>query len=282
MPPTFIPPNRDSLAELDRAEGVAYEDTCTLVEGVISPRSQGGWCGSEPGYDVHSFELAVWRRRGEALVERSVLVMRPVPPFIQSRLSFDPAIFKEYPAFSIQRLSLLLSKDQTRAVFDKVLPFDAPDASLAQLANRLRQPSVVSTALFGNLTLDPTIDWFEGKTTWNGKMISLHVEKSPDDRIDDALKTAAYLWSDQITWKRKVDELAIGELLRIKNDFWLSEGEPKLTSKQFKARMKLVAIWVEFNGRFSFSHFDDDMFCGHLIKIRGSVEDGLTEASIEG
>src|SRR5262245_41242459 len=106
MPVPFTPPNRDSLAEVDIAEGVAYEDECSVVEGV-GEEGQRGWCGPEDGrYDVHSFSLACWRRQGGPIVASKLVVLRPVPPVMRSGQSFDRAIFEEFPDYSIQRLSV--------------------------------------------------------------------------------------------------------------------------------------------------------------------------------
>jgi|SRR6516162_7355417 hypothetical protein len=65
MSSSFKPPIGKSLAKVDVAKDVQYGDHCVVVEGVVSPRVQGGHPGRDDSYDVHSFELAAWRLLGE-------------------------------------------------------------------------------------------------------------------------------------------------------------------------------------------------------------------------
>src|SRR5207245_7948216 len=56
-------------------------------------------------------------------------------------------IFDRFPSYSIQRFSVLLSKDQTRAVMEKVLTIGRPDEALLSFSERLREPVVLSTEI---------------------------------------------------------------------------------------------------------------------------------------
>jgi hypothetical protein len=280
VPSNFKPPVGGSLAAVDSADA-AYDERCTIIEGVVSPSGQGGWSGRDSGYDVHCFAFAGWRRPGQPLVEREITLLRPVPPSRDGQ-GREENIFERFPAYSIQRFSVLLSKDQTRAVVERALTIDTPDEALRLLSDRLRQPVIISTERFGDLVLNPRVDWFEGKARWNGKTISISFERDENKAIDDAVETAERLWSDQAGWKRKVDDFAVKKLLPLKNEAWLGEGERELTAKGFKARMELDSITVAADGRFEFWHDDGDLFCGHAIQISGNLKDGLTDADIRG
>ena len=216
---SFTPPGLKSLAEVDVAHA-SYESMCTVIEGVVSPSSQGGWPGGNDGYEVHCFALAGWRCFGDTLVKRELTILRPIPPEDDWRGAF--------PALSIQRMSVLLSKDRSRAVFEKALPLDEPDEELANLATELRKPVVISTATFGDLVLDRRIGLFEGAAQWNGKTVAIHLHADGANAIDSALQTAQSLWADQAQWKQRVDEFAVRELLSLKNDNWLEEDERPL------------------------------------------------------
>lgn len=176
----------------------------------------------------------------------------------------------------------MLSKDESRAVIERTLTIDEPDQVLLQLSNRLRQPVVISTERFGDLVLNPRLNWFEGKAEWNGKTIDINFENDEGEGIGDAIKTAERLWLDQTAWKRKVDDFAVKELLPLKNESWLGEGEPELTAMDFKVRMTLSSITVGGDGRFEFWHDDGDLFWGHSIEITGNLKDGVTDADIPG
>jgi hypothetical protein len=281
MPPPFKPPASDSLATVDVAQGVSYEDECQVVEGVVSPRGQSGWPGRHSGYDVHCFSFANWRLPGGSLVGRELTLLRPVPPS-RSGESRSENIFETFPAYSIQRFSVLLSKDHGRAVVEVVLAAEPVDETLRQFSEQLREPVVVSTARFGDLVMNPLLSWFEGKARWNRKDVELHLEPGEDGSIADAIKTADSLWADQAAWKRKVEEFAVDRLLPLKNDSWLGEGERELTAADFKKRMTLQSINVAGDGWFEFWHDDGDLFGGHAIQVSGTLKDGPTDADIPG
>jgi hypothetical protein len=281
MPSRFKPPASDSLATVDVAEGVSYEDQFRVVEGVVSPRGQGRWPGRDTGYDVHCLFFANWRFSGGSLVGRELTLLRPVPPS-HSGESHGENIFETFPTFSIQRFSVLLSKDHMRAVVDKVLTAEPADETLRQFSERLREPVVVSTARFGEVVMNPLTGWFEGKVKWNRTTVELRLEPSEDGGVADAIQTAERLWANQAAWKRKVDEFAVERLLPLKNESWLGEGEPELTPAEFKKTMKLQSINVAGDGRFEFWHDDGTLFWGHAIQISGSLKDGPSDAGIPG
>lgn len=281
MASSFNPPARESLATVDVAERVSYEDQCRVVEGVVSPRGQSGWAGRSAGYDVHCFSFANWRVASEVLVGRELTLLRPVPPFRNGE-SRGENIFETFPAYTIQRFSVLLSKDHTRAVVEKLLAAEPADELLRQFAERLREPVVVSTVRFGQVTMNPVIGWFGAKVKWNRKTIELHLDPDEEGDIGNAVKTAENLWSAQAGWKRKVEDFAVAELLPLKNDSWLGDDERELTPEDFKKKMKLRSIKVVGDGSFEFWHDDGDLFCGHAILIRGTLKEGLADASIPG
>jgi hypothetical protein len=141
---------------------------------------------------------------------------------------------------------------------------------------------VVSTEQFGDLVMNPTIGWFEGKRRWNDKLIDVSFETSEDGGIGDAIKTAESLWSDQEAWKHEVDNLAVEKLLPLKNECWLGDDEAEITSEDFKARMTLQSISVGSDGRFGFHHDDGDLFWGHTILVSGNLKEGLNDAEFYG
>lgn len=281
MTPAFELPGIELLGRLDPAP-VEYDGTCTIIEGVVSPKGQSSWPARIEVCDIHCFALAGWRLTGQPLIQRDLTVLRPVSPTIREGKQRADKIFEEIPAFSIQRLSVLLSKDRSRALVGKVLKIEAADESLLSLAERLRQPVVISTEEFGNLVLNPRIDWFEGKREWNGRSIDVRFDKCGDARIDNAMETASTLWKQQEVWKRRIEDFAVKELLALKNEDWLDEDEARLTPADFESRLELQSIGFAPDGSFDFCFDDGGLFCGHWIEIRGTLRDGPTDAEIFG
>jgi len=263
----FKVPSIESLASVDAANCKYSSDIIEIV-GVVSFSSQGGWPKCDE-YEVHCFEFAAWRRVGNPLVNQTLTILRPVRDVGKA--------FNDFEEGTIHRIRVLLSGDQTRAIFVKRLD-SSVDGELQAIADHLRQPVVVETDRFGRLTLNRQINWFEGEANWNGQVVALRIE--PDDNLDltNQLRTADSLFSDSATWGEKVRQFAIKEKLELAND-WQDE---EITEKDFLARMKLESISIKPEGRFEFWHNDGDLFWGHSIKICGSIREGLTDSDIPG
>jgi len=274
----FIPPVGRELTEMDVYEGVEYVDDCVVVEGVVSPSGGCIWCGRRETYEVHMFSLAGWRLADTPLVDKELNMLRAIPPSGPAR----DKVFTDFPAYSIQRFNVFLSKDRSRAVVEEVLQIGAPDVLLLRFSEQARKPVVVGTKQFGKLVLDPKSGWFDGKARWRWRKVEVHFEKGEDGSLDGALATAEVLWSDQAGWKRRVDAIAVEELLPVKNDSWLEEGEVPLTPKAFKSKMTLTSINLRPDGNFAFWYDDGDLFLGHWIEVRGNLKDGPTDAGIHG
>jgi hypothetical protein len=112
--------------------------------------------------------------------------------------------------------------------------------------------------------------------------VSLNLAAKERGKVEEALKTAHSLWRSQDSWNRRIADYAVQELLPLKNDSWLGEGEAEVTAEQFKACMKLEAVTVNPDGSFEFWHNDGDLFWGHSIQISGSLSEGPTHADIPG
>jgi hypothetical protein len=268
----FKPPSLEQLVEEDAAV-CKYHEEIVEIEGVVAPKSQGGWPHSE-FCSLHFFCFTAWRRIGQNVVRSELVVYRPVP--------HGGDWFSEFPKLSLQRIQVLLSLDETRAIFAGVSTTEVDTSGLVEIAEELARPIVVQTKKFGPLTLDRSIQCFDGTADWNGQAVRLscYVDESMD--LTGALKVAESLWSDQMAWKLQVDAYAVEKLLPLKNDSWLDEDEAPLTPEQFLSRMRLGSITIAKDGRFDFWHNDGDLFWGHWIQISGSLDKGLTLADIPG
>ncbi len=101
-------PSIDRLRDVDIAD-CTYQDSVCEIEGVVTKSSEGGWPHSD-GYEVKFFSLGAWRLPGETIAEKELGVLMPVDPRSSSRIN-------EYPVNSIHRIRVLLSTDNTRAIF---------------------------------------------------------------------------------------------------------------------------------------------------------------------
>ncbi len=132
------------------------------------------------------------------------------------------------------------------------------------------------------LTLNKTVDWFEGKVSWLGKVIDISVSVDETGSPESALKTVHALLECAGHWHEKVADFAVSELLDLKNDNWLDEDDEPVTRVGFLSRMDLISIAVDADGSLDFWHDDGELFYGHSILVSGSLTDGLTSADIPG
>jgi hypothetical protein len=270
----FVPAAMKSLKELDAA-GCAYGDSAVELEAIVSPLSQGGFTNDTLGCDVHGFTLAAWSISGQGVIERDLYVMRAVAP--------NSEYFSDYPSFTIHRMRVLLSKDSTRAVIEKVLTLDKPNNRLLELGRELRDTIVVNSDLFGKLVLNREMDLFEGKAIWAGMTVALDLPTDDRKSINhSALQIAAALWGDQAKWEREMERLIIKELLPLKNSEWLNEGEAELSQATFLKRIRLGSVSIGAVGNFEFWYKDNGLFGGHVIEVRGNIDKGVESADISG
>lgn len=267
----FDPPPEHRLAEADVAD-CEYESKLSDIVGVVSPESQAGWPATDD-YKIHNFDFASWRYADGDKLQSALTVLRPVP--------VDSDYFGDFEEGDILRVRVLLSVDQSRAIVAEVTDehFDAPE--LEAVANELAKPVVIETERFGKLSLDRSINWFQGTVVWGGREVEITFDADDDLDISGQLKTAQALFDAEQDWQSRIEAFAVKERLSLAND-WRDEGVKPITEREFLERMELEAISIKPNGEFEFWHSDGDLFYGHSIQISGSLEKGLIHSDIPG
>jgi hypothetical protein len=272
---SFFPPGVQSLAEVDIAAGVRYEDGPAVIQGVVSPESQAAtYAAGKGNFKVHLFDLAAWQHSGDSKVNRELVMLRPLPT--------EAEFLEDFPAYSIQQFSVLLSSDGERAVVEKVLPCGEPSEELLKVVQELQQDVNISTQRFGDLTLNRTINWLEGEAEWNDEAVTICFDAKEYETLEQLLPTAEHLWGDQPKWTELVHNSILDELLDLKNEDWLDEEEEPLSAGEFLARMVLKQISIRAGGEFGFTYRDGDLFEGHWIVAEGEIGTEEINAGIEG
>lgn len=160
---------------------------------------------------------------------------------------------------------------------------DCPiDEELESILSDFLKPVELTDPVVGKLTLNKSIDQFEGSIAWFGKQIGLKIPVDESGDPSDSLRTAKVLLANMESWAAKVTDYAAANLLELKNDSWLDEGEQPITREEFIRRMQLESITAYPEGAFEFWHHDGDLFWGHSILVSGSLSKGLTDADIPG
>ncbi|MEM7559841.1 MAG: DUF2262 domain-containing protein [Planctomycetota bacterium] len=263
----------ETLADID-VSPAEYNGELVVIQGLVSEAGQGGWAGINDNYEVHSLSFAAWHKLGESSVTKKLTILRPVRP--------EADYWDDFPKLTVQRLRVLLSDDETRAIVEEELTVEGEDKELEKIAIELSKPVIFTTVQFGDFVLDRRLDQFEVEAEWNGRPIRLTLPNQNGVPSEAALNTAALLWEEEVQWMQRVQSYAATELLDVKNDTWLAEGESKFTHERFISKMSLDAVDIESDGSFEFWFDDGDLFWGHFISVRGNLGEGPTDSNFHG
>jgi hypothetical protein len=249
------------------------------VTGVVDACGKCGWPEGGDRWTLH-FTLHCWKIPPGPLKTRPLSVS-----FTTSRQEYD-SLWERVDSYAVVRIRARVAEESVigtpEAELLEFLGHDGSDSEMNQAAVDLQKPVIHRDHQFGEFTLDRRVNWYTAETEWNGAVVSLNLTLGDSGTIDAALQAARALWKDQEQWSKRIEDYAVQELLPLKNESWLDDGEAELTDDEFKARMALESITVEQDGSFDFWHNDGDLFWGHSIQISGNLSTGPTRADIPG
>lgn len=265
--------NKEALEkELDEASE-------TIITGVVgASQPSGGRIPPNELWHLH-LSLVAWKANGGELEKRALIVSKAITEKelaeLQERIKsesvikFKGKLSKESP-FGDARARLIELMDEPK------------DKELDEALTSYKQPVVMKHPIFGKLLLDKTVDWFEGKANWMGLEIKINLALDEDGDSKGSVDTATIIFSECAEWSMKVNEYAISELLKLKNESWLQENQAELLPIDFLKAMRLESVTFYPEGDFEFWHNDGGLFWGHSILISGSIQEGLYGADIPG
>ncbi|MDG3007298.1 DUF2262 domain-containing protein [Paludisphaera mucosa] len=249
------------------------------VLGLVDARGAVGW-SSKDGRWTLSFDFDRWKIPPGPMKTRGLSIR-----FRTSQEEFD-TLQRRIEPDSVVRIRARVVEESAfgtaEAELVELLGPDRSDPELNQAAADLQTPVLLEDRRFGTLTLDRSLNWYTGGAKWNGEAVGLNLDAEGAGGIDGALAVARSLWEDQQRWTQRIEDYAVQELLPLKNENWLDEGEAELTARQFQSRMTLKSITVNSDGSFDFLHDDGDLFGGHSIQVGGDLSRGPTYADIPG
>jgi len=140
----------------------------------------------------------------------------------------------------------------------------------------------VADDYFGTFTLDRSVNWLDTQALWQSAPVTLHLSLDNCEDQDALIHSARTFWEAQESWDRRVRECAVSELLDLRNDSWLEDGEDTVTEDEFNQRITIESITLYPDGEFEMMFRDGDLFWGHVIFVSGTLENGPDDASIAG
>lgn len=129
-------------------------------------------------------------------------------------------------------------------------------------------PKTVSLSGIGRFTYDEEVELYRK----NKEGLTLSISGSDGKEIRDAKKQMAMFWDSRTQCINRAKQYCVGELLSLKNESWLSDGENSVSEEEFVKKLKLqevIASMDEITLYFS----DGDLFWGHYIEVEMD-EDG--------
>ncbi len=273
----------DEIDRQNQREDKLYEQLLAspVVElaGIVSPSGVGA--GKSRGQQHWSLLLSfdVWRINGGPIRTESLTIRRRVTR--DELREFQSAIDAE----TVVRIRARVAEDN---VFGFVQAYieehvgRADDPELQARLDELQKPKTFEDDRFGTFTFDRRVRWYSARVDWAGEAIDLTLNAEEPCEIKSCLKIAQDLWSQEASWKTRIDDYAVQELLPLKNDAWLGDEETEFSPEEFKSKMTLQSISIYPDGNFDFWHDDGDLFWGHSIQVSGSLADGPTACDIPG
>lgn len=250
------------------------------LTGVVSPSGVGA--GKSRGQQLWSLLLTfdAWRINDGPIRTESLTIRRRVTD--EELRQFQSAIDAE----TVVRIRARVAEDNVfgfvQAHLEEYVGLANDDVELHERLEELQKPKTFDDDQFGTFTFDRRVSWYSASLKWSGDEIDLNLNAEDPDEIEPCLKIARDLWAQELSWKTRIEDYAVQELLPLKNDGWLGDDETEFSPEEFKNKMTLQSISIYPGGDIEFWHHDGDLFWSHSIQISGNLSDGPTDADIPG
>ncbi len=164
---------------------------------------------------------------------------------------------------------------------EDVLESFCTDAEMQEVFAKQQEPVYYEDPVLGVFRLNKAAAAYEKLFGRNGMEVRLIFAEDEDSRMKLALETLQILTSNLDFWAESAGNYAVTQLLELKNESWLSQGEPEMTADLFLASIWLNDIQAMPGGRFRFWYHDGGMFGGHAVYVDGNVYGRFLGAGVE-
>jgi hypothetical protein len=262
--------------------GARFRDVPVVtVTGIVSASGPGGCWNQGSKFWTFKFEFDAWRVRNGNVQTRKMAVERKA-----TERGIEQLMRRIQPATVLRiraRVRDTRAMKKPLAHLERIEGPEKSDAELNRRLNALNVPVTFHDKELGKFKYDRRLGEYEAKINFFGTRVSLTLSANePDTDVASQLKVARTLWRACATWKKRIADYAVEALLPLANEWQESLSRKELTAKEFLKKIKLTAIHVNPDGKFSFWYNDGDVFCGHVVAVRGNLTNGPTDASIEG
>lgn len=248
------------------------------IDGIVARLSGGGV--NEAWSELWSFNLSfdAWRIRGGPLRKKPLAFRRMCTKEEMIRLGdqFDVDTIISVRA----RLAEKNLMGTPHALLEEIVGPVEDDAEMNELLAALLLPVVHVDSVLGTLTFDRGLNRFSARLMWRGQLVEFDLDAT--ERLPECIAFAHTLIRDQAEWHDRSRSFAVKELLSLKNENWLDEGEDELVADDFRERLTLSSVTLDPDGNISFWFDDGDLFWGHCVVVSGTLAGGFESADING
>jgi len=147
-----------------------------------------------------------------------------------------------------------------------------------------KKPEVKNTTIkissLGELIYNEMFEWYEGNFEIENHNFELSIGNTEPKKlkhlisfVDEQMKSKFY--------KKILLEME-DKMIELKNEFWLGEEEPPITSEDFQKRISINSIAFNEDCTCSIYCDDDDIFWGHSIEIDVDEKGKYKDANLAG
>jgi len=222
-----------------------------------------------------SFTFFAYIKNDADILQESIYVTKKIPSMETSVKWIEPLSIIKIEGEQI------IHHGQKRIKLKEVIESNVSHKDLEQILIKRSEPVIYESSILGNLTLDRRLDWYEGKVDWNGNTIFVFLSGELSE-VDKMEKNVVSILSDQKEWDDFIKRKICDELLNLKNESWLEEGEMPLTAAEFISKISLESITVNDSDKFQMNYNDGDIFWGHAITVETDLEKNIEHIGIEG
>ena len=221
-----------------------------------------------------SMELTAWMEDNSPNIQRGEFKLvakgdETLMNFLRQRVPRD-FILKCRVRLSLDGTSLLLTN----------LPEPGFDPDLKAILEEQKKPVAVEVEGLGKFMLNRSVGVLQADIQFMGQAVQLCFDKDEDRAACG--RTAKAVLDDLIALDEKARSLAADKLLELANEWAADADGEEVSREEFLSRMTLETIDVAERESYDLWYNDGELFFGHVIHVSGNLNEGVTDARMEG
>jgi hypothetical protein len=246
------------------------------IFGVVDEMGGGGAAGSPYYRDV---QFSKWREVGGEICSIPLYVREPC-----KETDIRPWM-KMIKAGSMLHMEIRFTKqlveDQLRGKVIRYIGKTRADKELLEAAKDKR-PSTIEISGFAVFALDSRHDCYTAAVSQRKSKVTVEIGSDRKRTISTLCQRIQRVGLLKRDYQNRLLDVLERDLLSLKNEEWLDDGEKPVTPTRFRRLLKLSAIEVDARGSYEIVFHDGGLFAGHDLVVRGNLKAGPKHADLHG